>query len=683
MDSDIREGFVIILQKYSLELHRLRDMYPDERSLEIEFKDIDMFDSDMAIYVMEHPDIALEQARIAAIEYLGPQMVGTNINVRIIQMPHDSRVAIREVRSKHLNTLISIEGLVRKATEVHPKMTTAYFECRRCGHSMTIRQDGLILKEPTLCEGCNKNTVFDLSEKLSTYSDTQKIEIQESPEGLRGGAQPEKIIGYIEDDLAGCIMPGDRIVLNGIIRSLPKTGREKTTVFEKYFEVISMDYEQKEYDEISITPEDIEQIKELGSHENIMDEIVGSIAPSIYGLNMEKQAIALQLFGGTRKEMDDGSTIRGDIHILLIGDPGVAKSQILRYMSQLAPRGIFASGKSATGAGLTAAAVKDDFGDGRWTLEAGALVLADKGLACIDELDKMGENDRAGLHEAMEAQRISVAKAGITATLQCRCSMLAAANPKLSRFDLDAGSVAEQINLPPSLLSRFDLIFALTDIPNRDLDSNIGRHILNSHLRGQARKVVREKGDEVQDILDSTNKIAPVYSIEFLRKYVAYAKNIVPILTPEAMDLIHNNYVNIRAKAEGGKKSIPITARQIEAYVRLTEASARARLSDKAEKEDAERAISIVKYYIEKICGTTDGIDVDVINGISKNKRDMYTMIQNAITLHDTGDGAHREDILNECEGNGWDARVIISKLEWLVNKGQIYMPKDGRYRNT
>ena len=684
-DADIRDAFAKILNGYTNEMYQLKDMYPEIMSVDIRFSSIDEHDPDFGIYVLNNPDNCLHQAKYAVCEHLNGHFEPTTLfNVRIVGMPHDARVNIREIRSKHLNTLISIEGLVRKATEVHPKMMCAYYECRKCGEKTWEKQNGLLLKEPTSCRGCNKATTFDLDEKKSIYTDTQKIEIQESPEGLRGGAQPEKIIGYIEDDLAGMILPGDRMVLNGIIRSLPKTGREKTTVFEKYFEVISMDYEQKEYDEICITDDDLIKIKELGERDDVIDRIVGSIAPSIYGLEMEKQAIALQLFGGTRKEMDDGSSIRGDIHILLIGDPGVAKSQLLRYMSQLAPRGIFASGKSATGAGLTAAAVKDDFGDGRWTLEAGALVLADKGLACVDELDKMSETDRAGLHEAMEAQRISVAKAGITATLQCRCSMLAAANPKMSRFELDGDSVAEQINLPPSLLSRFDLIFALTDVPNRELDSNIGKHILNSHLRGQARKVkFGSRHEEVQSILDNTSSISPAYSIEFLRKYVAYAKNIMPIMTQEAIDLIHNNYINLRSKAEGGKKSIPITARQIEAYVRLTEASARARLSEKAERKDAERAINIVKYYIEKICGTREGVDFDIIDGVSKRKRDIFTAIKTAIREHDGENGAHREDIINECTMQGIEPREIIDKLDRLKDRGEIYSPKDSYYKLT
>ncbi len=220
------------------------------------------------------------------------------------------------------------------------------------------------------------------------------------------------------------------------MRSTEKKDNDRSTLFETYLEINSVDFEQHEYDEIEISEEDERAIVSMSKDPNLFSNIVRSISPTISGLEEVKEAIALQLFGGCHKSNDDGSEIRGDIHILLVGDPGVAKSQLLRYMTSLAPRSIYTSGKSTSGAGLTAAVVKDnEFGDGRWNLEAGALVLADKGLACVDELDKMTPEDRSALHEAMESQRISFAKAGITAVLQCRCSLLAAANPKFGRYD--------------------------------------------------------------------------------------------------------------------------------------------------------------------------------------------------------------------------------------------------------
>ncbi|MBR4225224.1 MAG: minichromosome maintenance protein MCM, partial [Candidatus Methanomethylophilaceae archaeon] len=308
----------------------------------------------------------------------------------------DAKVEIRNLRADHLGKLVAVEGLVRKVTTVKPRMTYALFRCARCNSEIWVEQTGMLMKEPLMCNNpdgsCNKQaTRFIEDLAASSYIDTQKVEIQERPEGLRGGSQPERLTGFVEDDIAGLVTPGNSITLNGILRSQEKPDRDKTTVFETFLDVVSIEFEQHEYEEIQITEEDERQIRAISRDPNLFNNIIKSIAPSIFGMDEQKKAIALQLFGGCHKVMDDGTNIRGDIHILLIGDPGVAKSQILRYMSSLAPWGIYASGKSASAAGLTAAAVRDDFGDGRWTLEAGALVLADKGLACIDELDKMSE----------------------------------------------------------------------------------------------------------------------------------------------------------------------------------------------------------------------------------------------------------------------------------------------------
>ncbi len=257
----------------------------------------------------------------------------------------------------------------------------------------------------------------------------------------------------MEDDLTGEVFPGDRVVLNGILRSSQRGRfRQRSTLFDIFSDIVSVEMEKVEYEQIQITPEDAKRIEEEAASGDVIRKIVGSIAPSVYGLEVEKEAMALQLFGGVPKELPDGRRIRGDSHILLVGDPGTAKSELLTYMVKLSPRGIYASGKAASSAGLTAAAVRDEFGEGRWTLEAGALVLGDKGLVALDEVEKMNEVDRSSIHTAMEQQAVHVAKAGITATLQTRCSILAAANPTLGRFD-DKKFISEQINLPPTLLS--------------------------------------------------------------------------------------------------------------------------------------------------------------------------------------------------------------------------------------
>ena len=275
---------------------------------------------------------------------------------------------------------------------------------------------------------------------------------------------------------------------------------------------------EQEFEEIEIDPEEEKLILEMSCDPEIYEKIRGSIAPSIYGYDDVKEALALQLVSGFEKHLPDGARIRGDIHILLVGDPGIAKSQLLRYMIKISPRGIYTSGKSSTSAGLTATAVKDELGDGRWTIEAGALVLADKGIAAIDEMDKMDNEDKSALHEAMEQQTISVAKAGVMATLKSRCSLLAAANPKLGRFD-KYEPIAPQINLTPALMSRFDLIFVLTDDPDTKRDSAIAQHILKSNYAGELATQIAWNPDISQEDIDNALMvIKPVIDPELLQK---------------------------------------------------------------------------------------------------------------------------------------------------------------------
>lgn len=851
-DSEVEAGWEAIFdqKEYALKRKEIADSYPDKRSLFVSYKAIDAYSTDLAMFILDHPDKSLALGRKILKEKMPPGWdPNFHVNLRITELPRDARVEIRYLRAKHLGKLVSVEGLVRKATTVKPRMTNALFKCARCDTEMWEPQSGTTLREPMMCpnlEGsCNKTaTRFLLEDTKSIYIDTQKVEIQENPEGLRGGAQPERLSGFLEDDVAGTVFPGNRTILNGIVRSMQKQERDKSTIFEIFMDVISIEFEQHEYDEIQITETDEEEIIKMSRDPELFNNIIRSISPTIYGLETEKEAIALQLFGGSHKEMDDGTVIRGDMHILMVGDPGVAKSQLLRYMGMLAPRGIYASGKSASAAGLcvrgdtilnlesgdtrieelvtskmtdpeeyrpgiwrqpvegdkivsmsetgmvrilpvtyvwkiktpeklveittvtddtlvltpetkilamcdgrfdwtesrniaeggmvaicqesprrmrftaiksveyldkdlpefvydltvepahsfvgngfvvhnTAAAVKDDFGDGRWTLEAGALVLADKGLACVDELDKMSTQDRSSLHEAMESQKISVAKAGITATLQCRCSMLAAANPKHGRFEMNAG-IADQIDLPPALLSRFDMIFVLTDKPEMKRDRNITNHILKAHRRGQVRRNTNiDPSLDADQIMADTNDIRPVYEVDVMRKYVAYSKRIVPVLSEQATKIIEESYLETRKMGEGEGSSVPITARQLEAFVRLSEASARARLSPVVEVQDAERAVKLVRYYLEKIVGTDGGTwDIDgLATGTSKKDRDMMPLIVNIFAEFDKGDGLSMQEIEMHAEDQGIDRKKTESIIAKMRDSNDLFCPRNGVYK--
>ena len=614
----------LVKHGYDNKVKEIAGKYPDERSLYVKFEDIEHFDMELADSLLDTPSKTLKagEAAIAGIAEMALTLEeGGKIHLRIKDIPQNLRVGIREIRSKNMSKYISVEGLVRKTSEVRPKVSRAAFRCLRCGHTTYILQSELALKEPLECAkteegggGCGRaasSTKFIMVKELSSFIDTEKIEIQEEPEKLRAGAQPQSLTAYVEDDIAGTIFPGARVIINGILDSRPRTrDRQGQTTFDIFLNVSNIEFIDADAFDIEVSEEEMVQIKELSQDPNIIDLIRDSVSPTIYGLPLEKEALALQLFGGVPKHMPDGTRIRGDIHILMIGDPGTAKSQLLRYMADITPRGIYASGQSATAAGLTAAAVKDEWSEGRWTLEAGALVLADMGLACVDELDKMSPQDRSSMHEAMEQQTISVAKAGITATLSSRCAILGAANPKFGRFT-DQEYIGDQINLPPTLLSRFDLIFPIKDLPDAEEDARMADHILQSHLVGEMRERQKATGgegstaEELEQLETLGKAMEPAIPPELLRKYVYVAKRAqFPLMTEEAMSALKSYYLEVRKIGERSEaRAIPITARQLEAFVRVAEASARTRMSQTVSKDDAERAIKIVKEYLSRVIG--------------------------------------------------------------------------------
>jgi replicative DNA helicase Mcm len=681
----------LLKTRYKKELGELSREYPHKRSLLIDYRDIERFGKAgiaLADELLENPGKVIEDVSDAI---KNDQLIRTKdgkepsqgINIRFTNLP--KKTLIRNIRSDDINTFLSVEGILRKTTEVRPRIVEAVFRCP-AGHFTTRKQKYGKFIEPDGCatDGCTFKKL-ELMPKRSKFVDSQKLRIQESPEGLRGGEQPQTLDVDVTDDLSGKVSPGDRIIINGILRSVQRIVKgEKSTVFDIFLECNSIEIGEKEFEEVEIDEKSEDQIQALSKDPMIYRMITHSIAPTIYGSENVKQAIALQLFGGIAKEMPDGSHLRGDIHVLLIGDPGIAKSQLLRYVVKLSPRAIYTSGQSSTAAGLTATAVKDEFGEGRWTLEAGALVLADMGVAAVDEMDKMEKGDRSALHEAMEQQSISVAKAGITATLKSRCALLGAANPKYGRFDM-FGDLSDQINMPPSLLSRFDLIFIMTDQPEQKLDLAIAEHILKAHSTGEL--IAQHKRTPIPGVDDEyiQNQLRPVMpDIEpsLFRKYVAYAKrSCYPMLSDPAKDALVNYYLKLRGIAEPNKP-VPVTARQLEALVRLAEASARIRLSDTIEQGDAERVIQIVDACLRQIAydARTGTFDIDkVVTGISKEKRDIVRVIKDAIRdIGGEGRRAGIEQVIDAVSAKGFPREKVKEGIDMLLRHGEAMEPKNG-----
>ncbi len=1206
---------------YRDEVGELAREYPGERkSLYVDWSDLYRYDTDIADDYLSQPEQMQEYAEEALRLYDLPIDVSLGqAHVRVQNLPEVTE--IRALRSRHVNRLVSVQGIVRKATGVRPKITEAAFECQRCGTLTRIPQAGGDFREPHECQGCERQGPFRINHDQSEFIDAQKLQVQESPEGLRGGETPEGIAVNVEDDLTGRVSPGDHVTVTGVLH-LEQQGseREKSTMFDVYMEGVSVVVEDEEFEEMDISDEDEERIKDLAEEDDIYEQMVGSIAPSIYGYEEEKQAIVLQLFSGVTKHLPDGSRTRGDFHILLIGDPGTGKcvsgdtrvtlsdgsevpirevvernlddpkpvddgvydhvdlevpslagdgtlehrratkvwkreapdrlyrirtasgreievtpshplyvqsdgqlapvkaeelregefvatprriqtewdnsievdyrrsrapnavrlklpdewtrwlarlvgyvvaegyvnkrgdgygylsltnedrevlddvedalerlglnyaenepregksareircaagelvsflenlepalckpsaeqrvpdallragpdiktaflqayvegeghvsekereitvasmsrellegvrslllslgipsqlqprnngsfrlrisgdafgayverigfrtarktetaegyhhtdgntnrdvvpgldeelvrirsalglsqfdcgiprstyqhyergdrnpsreslskvvaafearldwlretrervaddrweaietardelgisqkaladgmavtqgavsyyeqndvvpdgghvadasavvldrideglaveedvralralagsdvrwdaiesvepvepddewvydlevdgthnyltnnvvshnSALLQYIRNIAPRSVYTSGKGSSAAGLTAAAVRDDFAEGnQWTLEAGALVLADRGVAAVDELDKMDPNDRSAMHEALESQTISISKAGINATLKSRCSLLAAANPKYGRFD-QYEPIAEQIELEPALISRFDLIFTVTDQPDAEQDRELAEHILETNYAGELNTQRNEAAADVSEetVAGARERAEPAIDPELLRKYVAYAKRTVyPTLSSEAREAIREFYVDLRAQGADEDAPVPVTARKLEALVRLAEASARVRLSDAVTRDDAERVIALVRSSLENIGvdPETGEFDADVIEtGTSKSQRDRIRTVLGIIKdLEDEHDeGAPVEEVKERAEEIGIEESNVEHEVEKLRQKGDIYEPSQGHLRST
>ncbi|MEA3190424.1 MAG: replicative helicase Mcm [Thermoplasmata archaeon] len=654
--------------------------YPETRSLSVDFNDLQLRDPDLANDLLARParNLRIGAGMLHQVDVtVDPR---PKLHLRVRGLPESQRVLPRQLRSEHLGKLLAIEGLVKKVTEVRPTVLEAVFECKVCTTRAHVVQDDEFLAEPVLCETCDAQRPWRLLEEESRYLDHQKVEIQEAPEGLRGGSQPERLTIHLQDDLVHQVAPGDRVCINGILTTQARRqGSQKRVEFNKVLTGVSIEVRQQEFSEVQLTAEDEDQILTLSEDPRIYERLRASFAPTIYGLETEKDALILALFGGVEKTYRDGSRNRGDIHVLLVGDPGVAKSQLLRYLSKLAPRAIFTSGKGASAAGLTAAAVKDDFGEGQWTLEAGALVLADRGIACIDELDKMDKNDQSSMHQAMEQQEISIAKAGISATLKSRCAVIGAANPKMGRFD-EYSSIHEQINMPPALLSRFDLIFSLLDKPSRDRDNQLASHILRTHQAGEVRehRMAHPTGAYTKEDEDRLlKKVLPDLDAELLRKYVAFAKrNILPVLSDEALQRIQSYYVELRNSSDG---SMPLTARQLEAFVRLAEARARIRLSQEATLDDAEAAIRMMEACLRSVGvdRETGKFDIDIINsGVSHSQHDrMRVLLEIVRTLAKESQKGYatEEQVLAEASKQGISPDAARKGLEMGVRNSSLY----------
>jgi len=671
---------------YKKQIERLAGSYPDKRSLDIDFRTLEQFDIELADALLDSPDVLLSAAKeaIEQVEVPALEIDVFSPHIRFFNLPREQETLVRDISAKQLGKLVAVEGVVRQITQVMPKLREAVWKCRHCGNTYRIEQDRHSLKTPSFCECRHRD--FDLVPEQSEFIDNQKIQVQEPLEKLKGNEQASTLDIYVSDDLVNMISAGDKTRFTGILRLYPPD--KKKTVYGRYLESIHLEETQREFEEVEITPEEEKEIRDLANDPEIYQKLTKSIAPAIYGHESVKEAIILQLFGGVKKNLPGNQVIRGNVHVLLVGDPGTGKSQILQAANNIAPKSIYTAGKTTSSVGLTASAVKDDFGEGGWTLKAGALVLSSGGVCMVDELDKMEAEDRSAMHEAMEQGMISVAKAGIVTRFRSDTSILAAANPKMSRFEQYTPFI-EQINLPPTLISRFDLFFMIKDVLDKTRDEAITAHILKTHKGGELLSQYKKKGKAVgkQDMDEIDEISAPKIGPELLGKYISFARqNVSPVMSQEAVKMISDFYIGLRdiGRKEG---SYAATHRQLEGLVRLSEASARVRLSDVAGKEDAERAVRLVKASLSDVVTDpeTGKIDYDIImtgqtHTQVTNMRKILSILREKAGEQDL---VPLQEVLNEAEGAGINkekARDLISKLE---KNGELYRPRHNFLKPT
>ena len=628
----------------------------------------------------EEPDEILEAFSRAIKEVLQErfpkyaQKIEHEIRARIANYPVQR--SLRQINAEIIGKMTSVSGMVLRASEVKPLAKELVFICPIGHRTDVILEKGLTITTPIKCsnEKCTHKEL-SLEPQSSRFIDVQFVRLQELPEDLPPGQLPHYLDITVKQDLVDDARPGDRVALTGIVRieqeKMSGVSKTNSPLYRLRLDGNNVEFlggkgskTSRRIQREEISPEEEKTIKSLSKSPDIYDRIIDSYAPHITGHRIIKESILLLMAGSTQRELQDGSKIRGDINIFLVGDPGTAKSEMLKFCARIAPRGLYTSGRGSTAAGLTAAVVRDV--NGIFMLEAGATVLGDQGLVCIDEFDKMKDEDRSALHEVMEQQTASIAKGGIVATLNARTSILAAANPMYGKYD-PFKNIHENVNLPIPLLTRFDLIFVVRDQPSKERDEKIAKHIIDLHT---------PQGIDNRSLIDS----------ETLTKYVSYAKTIDPILTKEAETKILDYYLKMRNV--DADDMITVTPRQLEGLIRLATARARLLLKNQVEEEDAQRAIDLLQNMFEDagIDVNTGKVDLGVLQG---KPRSEVSKMQSFMEILKTLEGEPKkpveekqliEELVKTEKFTEEEARNIVRKM---VRDAAIYESKPGHYNTV
>ncbi|KAJ6716826.1 DNA REPLICATION LICENSING FACTOR MCM FAMILY MEMBER [Salix koriyanagi] len=670
--------------KYMKGIHKVLEM--EGEWLDVDARDV--FDYDVELYgkMVRYPleVLAIFDIVLMDIVSLIQPLFEKHVQVRIFNLK--SSTTMRSLNPSDIEKMVSLKGMIIRCSSIIPEIREAVFKCTVCGYfSDPVVVDRGRIGEPTSClkQECLAKNSMSLVHNRCRFADKQIVRLQETPDEIPDGGTPHTVSLLMHDKLVDAGKPGDRIEVTGIFRAMSvrvgPTQRTVKSLFKTYVDCLHI----KKTDTSRMSAEDpmeldscngsrrieedfqfdeakIQQLKELSKQPDIYDILTRSLAPNIWELDDVKRGLLCQLFGGNALKLVSGASFRGDINILLVGDPGTSKSQLLQYIHKLSPRGIYTSGRGSSAVGLTAYVSKDPE-TGETVLESGALVLSDRGICCVDEFDKMSENARSMLHEVMEQQTVSIAKAGIIASLNARTSVLACANPIGSRYNPRL-SVIDNIHLPPTLLSRFDLIYLILDKADEQTDRHLAKHIVSLHFENPE--------STLHDVLD----------IATLTAYVSYArKHIHPQLSDEAAEELTRGYVEMRRRGNfpgSSKKVITATPRQMESLIRLSEALARIRFSELVEKHDVTEAFRLLEVAMQQSATdhSTGTIDMDLITtGVSASERmrreNLASAARNLITEKMQLEGPSRRlpELLDELKKQSSFAEVHLHDLRNAV----------------